>query len=41
MDNSWLNSDNVQVAPRGGGQSYLVGQVDSDVDSNDFNDFSL
>ncbi len=40
--NSWLNSDNVQVAPQEVEvSSYLVGQVDSDVDTDDFNDFSL
>ena len=40
--NSWLNSDNVQVAPQEVEiSSYLVGQVDSDVDSDDFNDISL
>ncbi len=40
--NSWLNSDNVQVAPQEVEvSSYLVGQIDSDVDSSDFNDFSL
>ncbi|MCL6270210.1 ribonucleotide-diphosphate reductase subunit beta [Sansalvadorimonas sp. 2012CJ34-2] len=40
--NSWLNSDHVQVAPQEVEvSSYLVGQVDSDVDSDDFNDFSL
>ncbi|CAM3580204.1 class Ia ribonucleoside-diphosphate reductase subunit beta [Parendozoicomonas haliclonae] len=39
---SWLNSDNVQVAPQEVEvSSYLVGQVDSDVDTDDFNDFSL
>ncbi len=40
--NSWLNSDNVQVAPQEVEvSSYLVGQIDSDVDTKDFNDFSL
>ncbi|WP_330926722.1 class Ia ribonucleoside-diphosphate reductase subunit beta [Candidatus Sororendozoicomonas aggregata] len=40
--NSWLNSDNVQVAPQEVEvSSYLVGQVDSDVKSEDFSDFSL
>ncbi|WP_281646850.1 class Ia ribonucleoside-diphosphate reductase subunit beta [Parendozoicomonas sp. Alg238-R29] len=40
--NSWLNSDNVQVAPQEVEvSSYLVGQIDSDVDSDDFDGFSL
>ncbi|MBN2647624.1 MAG: ribonucleotide-diphosphate reductase subunit beta [Thiotrichales bacterium] len=40
--NNWLVSDNVQVAPQESEiSSYLVGQVDSKVDANDFNDFSL
>ncbi len=40
--NSWLNSDHVQVAPQEVEvSSYLVGQVDSDVDSDDFDGFSL
>ncbi len=40
--NSWLNSDNVQVAPQEVEvSSYLVGQIDSDVQSEDFSDFSL
>ena len=40
--NHWLVSDNVQVAPQESEiSSYLVGQVDSKVDSDDFNEFSL
>ncbi len=40
--NAWLNSDNVQVAPQEVEvSSYLVGQVDSDLESSDFKCFSL
>lgn len=40
--NSWLNSDNVQVAPQEVEvSSYLVGQIDSTVESEDFSSFSL
>ena len=40
--NNWLVSDNVQVAPQESEiSSYLVGQVDSKVESGDFRDFSL
>ncbi len=40
--NNWLVSDNVQVAPQESEiSSYLVGQVDSKVKSDDFSDFSL
>ncbi len=40
--NSYLVSDNVQVAPQETEiSSYLVGQVDSSVDADDFNDFDL
>ena len=40
--NNWLVSDNVQVAPQESEiSSYLVGQVDSSVKSDDFSDFSL
>ncbi|AWX13382.1 ribonucleotide-diphosphate reductase subunit beta [Mergibacter septicus] len=40
--NAWLVSDNVQVAPQEVEvSSYLVGQIDSKVDSNDFDDFNL
>lgn len=40
--NNWLVSDNVQVAPQESEiSSYLVGQVDSSVDTDDFSDFSL
>lgn len=40
--NSWLVSDNVQVAPQEVEvSSYLVGQIDSDVDADDFKGFDL
>ncbi|PXF28805.1 ribonucleotide-diphosphate reductase subunit beta [Pokkaliibacter plantistimulans] len=40
--NSWLTSDNVQVAPQESEiSSYLVGAIDSSVDSDDFDDFDL
>ena len=40
--NSYLSSDNVQVAPQETEiSSYLVGQVDSSVSSDDFDDFDL
>jgi len=40
--NSWLNSDNVQVAPQEVEvSSYLVGQIDSDVKSEELSDFVL
>tara|TARA_R110000868_G_scaffold95438_1_gene262509 strand:- start:15388 stop:16518 length:1131 start_codon:yes stop_codon:yes gene_type:complete len=40
--NSWLNSDNVQVAPQESEiSSYLVGALDSEVDTNDLGDFDL
>lgn len=40
--NNWLVSDNVQVAPQESEiSSYLVGQVDSKVEKDDFNDFAL
>ncbi len=40
--NSWLSSDNVQVAPQEVEiSSYLVGQIDSKVDTEDFDDFDL
>lgn len=40
--NSWLASDNVQVAPQESEiSSYLVGQIDSKVDVDDFDDFDL
>ena len=40
--NSWLNSDNVQVAPQEVEvSSYLVGQIDRNMQSEDFSDFSL
>ena len=40
--NNWLVSDNVQVAPQESEiSSYLVGQVDSNVASNDFDEITL
>ncbi|MEZ8293419.1 class Ia ribonucleoside-diphosphate reductase subunit beta [Vibrio splendidus] len=40
--NAWLSSDNVQVAPQEAEiSSYLVGQVDNQVDENEFNGFEL
>ncbi len=40
--NAWLNSDNVQVAPQEAEiSSYLVGQIDNDVDMGDLGDFQL
>lgn len=40
--NNYLNSDNVQVAPQEAEiSSYLVGQIDSEVNANDFDDFDL
>lgn len=40
--NSWLVSDNVQVAPQEAEiSSYLVGQIDNDLDDSDFDDFDL
>lgn len=40
--NSWLVSDNVQVAPQESEiSSYLVGQIDNEVDGADFGDFDL
>lgn len=40
--NTWLSSDNVQVAPQEAEiSSYLVGQIDNQVDSNDFDGFEL
>ncbi|MDM7860786.1 class Ia ribonucleoside-diphosphate reductase subunit beta [Alteromonas sp. ASW11-36] len=40
--NNYLNSDNVQVAPQESEiSSYLVGQIDSEVSANDFEDFEL
>ncbi|MBE8215721.1 MAG: ribonucleotide-diphosphate reductase subunit beta [Endozoicomonadaceae bacterium] len=40
--NAWLNSDNVQVAPQEVEvSSYLVGQVNSDLEAADFKCFSL
>ena len=38
--NNWLNSDNVQVAPQEVEMtSYLIGQIDAHLDSNDFKEF--
>ncbi|XOV78202.1 MAG: class Ia ribonucleoside-diphosphate reductase subunit beta [Aestuariibacter sp.] len=40
--NNYLNSDNVQVAPQEAEiSSYLVGQIDSEVNADDFGDFDL
>lgn len=40
--NTWLSSDNVQVAPQETEiSSYLVGQIDSDLSGDDFDDFTL
>lgn len=40
--NNWLVSDNVQVAPQEVEvSSYLVGQIDSKINDNDFNNFQL
>jgi ribonucleoside-diphosphate reductase beta chain len=40
--NNYLNSDNVQVAPQESEiSSYLVGQIDSEVSANEFEDFEL
>lgn len=40
--NGWLVSDNVQVAPQEVEvSSYLVGQIDSDVNTDDLSDFQL
>ncbi|MCD8520961.1 MAG: ribonucleotide-diphosphate reductase subunit beta [Saccharospirillaceae bacterium] len=40
--NAWLNSDNVQVAPQEAEiSSYLVGAIDSEVDTADLGDFDL
>ncbi|CAK9885429.1 MAG: Ribonucleoside-diphosphate reductase 1 subunit beta [Candidatus Erwinia impunctatus] len=40
--NAWLVSDNVQVAPQEVEvSSYLVGQIDSEVDGDEFSDFQL
>lgn len=40
--NSWLSSDNVQVAPQESEiSSYLVGQIDIDVSTDDLGDFEL
>ncbi|OBT13483.1 ribonucleotide-diphosphate reductase subunit beta [Vibrio sp. UCD-FRSSP16_10] len=40
--NAWLSSDNVQVAPQEAEiSSYLVGQIDNEVSSDDFENFEL
>lgn len=40
--NNYLNSDNVQVAPQESEiSSYLVGQIDAEVNAEDFGDFDL
>lgn len=40
--NSWLSSDNIQVAPQESeSSSYLVGQIDTQINDNEFNKFQL
>lgn len=40
--NAWLSSDNVQVAPQEVEvSSYLVGQIDAELNAEDFNEFEL
>ena len=40
--NTYLSSDNVQVAPQESEiSSYLVGQIDAKIDSSEFDDFEL
>ncbi|PIE42462.1 MAG: ribonucleotide-diphosphate reductase subunit beta [Gammaproteobacteria bacterium] len=40
--NAWLSSDNVQVAPQEVEiSSYLVGQIDAEIDADDLGDFEL
>lgn len=40
--NTWLSSDNVQVAPQEAEiSSYLVGQIDNEVNADDLGDFEL
>lgn len=40
--NAWLTSDNVQVAPQEVEiSSYLVGQIDAEVNTDEFNEFDL
>jgi ribonucleoside-diphosphate reductase beta chain len=40
--NSYLTSDNVQVAPQEAEiSSYLVGQIDSNVEAGEFDDYEL
>lgn len=40
--NSWLSSDNVQVAPQESEiSSYLVGQIDNSLEEGDFDDFDF
>ena len=40
--NAWLSSDNVQVAPQEVEiSSYLIGQIDSEVNPDDFDEFDL
>ncbi|MBP6561886.1 MAG: ribonucleotide-diphosphate reductase subunit beta [Neisseriaceae bacterium] len=40
--NAWLSSDNVQVAPQEVEvSSYLVGQIDGNINNDDFNSFEL
>ena len=40
--NAWLSSDNVQVAPQEVEiSSYLIGQIDAEVNPDDFDEFDL
>ncbi|MDG3088233.1 ribonucleotide-diphosphate reductase subunit beta [Vibrio hannami] len=40
--NAWLSSDNVQVAPQEAEiSSYLVGQIDNEIDADEFDGFEL
>lgn len=40
--NNWLSSDNVQVSPQETEiSSYLIGQIDSNVEQDDLKDFEL
>ena len=40
--NAWLSSDNVQVAPQEVEvSSYLVGQIDAELNEDDLSDFEL
>ena len=40
--NAWLSSDNVQVAPQEVEiSSYLIGQIDAEIDADDLDGFEL